>query len=206
MTRFTRREFLQAATAWAGGVVLGGALPSATAEGSSQVAVPATTVGARPILKGLIEEYARLEDDPWVLTHGVRAVGRDFTIKGDSAVDFLCTRFLQRIQVAGKDYLSMPMPYQGRHTNAFLKTLLEAGVSLDHAFTLDGKRYTIGHLVDAAKALFRFDPQSIDPDDLAWSLIALSRVISPSHDTWVNAYGQQVRLSDVIRIGFDTLD
>ncbi len=205
MEALTRRRFLQAAAAFAAGMVLWERLPSAMAEPRSPIPVPSTLGGTASILKGIIHEYARLDDDPWALMHAVRAMGRDVTIKGQNAVDFLCAGFLKQKTVAGKAYLYMPVEQEG-HTNAFLKTILEAGVSPSHPFQLDGKRYTVGDLVNSAKALFTFDPKTINRDDIAWTLIAFSLQIPSSRDTWTNAYGEQVRFSDVVRFGFDTLD
>jgi hypothetical protein len=205
MSEMTRRRFLQAASVWAGGIVLSGALPGAAAGTQPPVPVPSTLDETREILTALVNKYARLEDDAWVLMHGVRAMGHAFSIKGENAVDFLCSRFLKQKTVAGKAYLYMPVEHEG-HSNAFLKTVLEAGVSPSHPFKLDGRRYTMGDLVSSAKGLFTFDPKTVDRDELAWTLIAFSLQIPPSHDTWTNAYGQQIRFADVVRFGFDTLD
>jgi hypothetical protein len=172
---------------------------------TAPVAVPVTLGRASTLLKELIGTYARLEDDAWALMHGVRAMGPAFSIKGENAVDFLCSRFLKQKTVAGKAYLYMPAEHEG-HSNAFLKTVLEAGVSPSHPFKLDGRRYTIGDLVSSAKGLFAFDPKTIGRDDIAWTLIAFSLQIPPSLDTWTNAYGQRIRFADVVRFGFDTLD
>jgi hypothetical protein len=161
--------------------------------------------GSVRLLNGLINEYALLQDDAWALMHGVRAMGRDLAIKGESAVDLLCSRFLKQKSVAGKAYLYMPTEQEG-HTNAFVKTLLEAGVSPSHRFRLNGAQYTVGDLAHSAKGLFRFDPKTIDRDDIAWTLIAFSLQIPPTRDTWTNAYGQQIRFADLVRFGFDTLD
>jgi hypothetical protein len=204
-TELTRRRFLQVAAAVMGGVTFGQAYPAVAFGSGSRIPVPGTAAGGLPILKAMIEEYARPEDDPWAVMHGIRAMGREFSFKGERAVDYLCNRFLTMKRVAGKDYLDMPTEYEG-HSNPFLKTLLEAGVPLSHSFKVDGKRYTVGDLVASSKALFNFDPAAIDPDDIAWSLIAFSITTSPEKDGWTNAYGQQIRLRDVIRFGFDTLD
>jgi len=139
------------------------------------------------------------------MMHGVRAMGPGFTVKSERAVDLLCSRFLKTQRVVGKEYLYMPVEHEG-HPNACLKTLLEVGVPLSHSFTLDGRRYTVGDLANSAKALFAFDPKTIDRDNLAWTLIAFSLQIAPSQDTWTNAWGQQIRLADVVRFGLDTLD
>jgi hypothetical protein len=205
MVELTRRRFLHAAAAWAGGMVLTDVLPSVSAAEQSPVAVPSTLDGAETILKGIVGQYARLEDDPWALMHGVRAMGRGFTVKGKNAVDLLCSRFLKPKTVAGKTYLHMPLEQEG-HTNAFLKTILEAGVNPSHRFTLGGRRYTVGDLVNGAKALFRFDPKTIDRDDIAWTLIAFSLQVAPSRETWTNAEGRRIAFSDLIQFGFDAMD
>jgi len=201
----TRRDFLQAVSIVAGGLALSGALPKAAMGVQPPAPVPKVLEGAQAILAPLITRHARLQDDPWVLMHGVRAMGPEFTVNSERAVDLLCSRFLKRKQVAGKTYLYMPVEHEG-HSNACLKTFLEAGVPPSHPFTLDGRRYTVGDLVRSAKALFVFDPRTIDRDNLAWTLIAFSLQVIPSQDTWTNAWGQQIRLSDVVRFGLDTLD
>lgn len=205
MVELTRRGFLQTAAALAGGMVLSEALPSVAAVAQPSIAVPSTLNGAPAILKELIVRYTPLEDDPWALMHGLRAIGRDFTIKGGSAVEFLCSRFLKRKTVGGKSYLYMPQDKEG-HTNAFLKTILEAGVSPSRSFKQDGRRYAVRDLVSGAKALFVFDPKTVNRDDLAWTLIAFSLQTAPSADSWTNAYGQRVRFGDVVSFAFDTLD
>lgn len=201
----TRRQFLRTATAVVAGSAFGGVYPDMALGVERRIPLPGPAAGGIPILKAMIEEYARPEDDPWAVMHGIRAMGREFSFKGERAVDYLCNRFLAMKRVAGKDYLDMPTEYEG-HSNPFLKTLLEAGVPLSHSFKVDGKRYTVGDLVASSKALFDFNPAAIDPDDIAWSLIAFSITTSPEKDGWTNAYGQQIRLRDVIGFGFDTLD
>ena len=201
----TRREFLWTASILAGGLALPGTIPKAAAGTLPPAPVPKVLDGTQAILTPLITRYARLQDDPWVLMHGVRAMGPDFTVDSERAVDLLCSRFLKRQRVAGKEYLYMPVEHEG-HPNACLKTLLEVGVPLSHPFTLDGRRYTVGDLVNSAKALFMFDPKTADRDNLAWTLIAFSLQTVPSRDTWTNAWGQQIRFTDVVRFSLDTLD
>lgn len=205
MCCLTRRRFLQVASAWAGGMALSRALPSAAAVESRAIPVPSQLGGTAGILRGVVTKYAPLQDDGWTLMHGVRAVGGALTVKGESAVDLLCSRFLKEKMVAGKRHLYMPVEIEG-HTDTFLKTVLEAGVSPDHPFQLNGHRYTINDLVKSAKGLLTFDPRTFDRDDLAWTLIAFSLQMPPSRDTWTNAHGQRLRLTDLIRFGFDALD
>jgi len=203
-TELTRRAFLEASATLIGGAMLPQVLPAAAADRPAPVAVPSTLVPTQAILKRIVEQYARREDDPWALMHGIRAMGRDFTIKGESAVDFLCSRYLKRQTIGGKGYLYIPLDQEG-HTNALLKTILEAGVSPSHPFRLEGRRYTVGDLASGARARFTFDPKTMR-DDIAWTLIAFSLQIPPSQESWTTAAGQRVAFSDIIRFGFDTLD
>ena len=201
----TRREFLRAASIVAGSLALSGAMSKTAVGAQPPVPVPKVLDGAQAILAPLVTRHAQLQDDPWVMMHGVRAMGPGFTVGGERAVDLLCSRFLKKRQVAGKEYLHMPLEHEA-HPNACLKTLLEAGVPPSHRFTVDGRRYTVGDLANSAKALFAFDPRTIDRDNLAWTLIAFSLHIAPSQDIWANAWGQQIRFTDVVRFGLDTLD
>lgn len=88
------------------------------------------------------------------------------------------------------------------HFNAFLKTLLEAGVGLDHAFVVQGRRQTVGDLLSSGKTLFVFDttlsPLDETRDEAAWSVIAFSMTTPPNKAVWKNAIGQEIRLHDVI--------
>src|SRR5574337_426319 len=205
MCCLTRRRFLQVASAWAGGMALFQALPAAAAVESRVIAVPSQLGGTAGILQRLVTKYAPLEDDGWTLMHGVRAVGGTLNVKGERAVDILCSRFLKEKMVIGKRYLYMSVEIEG-HTNTFLKTALEAGVSPDHPFQLNGHQYTIDDLFTSAQGFLTFDPRTFDRDDLAWTLTAFSHQMPPNRDTWTNAHGQRLRLTELIRFGFDTLD
>lgn len=205
MCCITRRRFLRVASTWAGGLALSRAFPSAAAAKGPAVPVPSELDGTADLLQELVTKYAALDDDGWALMHAIRAMGATLTVKGESAIDLLCARFLKEKMVAGKRYFYMPVEIEG-HTNTCLKTLLEAGVSPHHPFQLNGRRYAIGDLIRSAQGLFTFDPRTFDRDDLAWTLIAFSREVPPTRETWTNAYGQQIRMTELIRFGFDTLD
>ncbi len=57
-------------------------------------------------------------------------------------------------------------------------------------------------LLVGAKARFRFDPNTFDRDDLAWSLIAFAELQA---DEWENAYSQRIRLQEVAAFGLKVL-
>ena len=71
----------------------------------------------------IIREHATLPDDPWAVAHGVRAMGRDFTIKGGRrAVDYLLESILTTLPANGQTVLGFPIAVEV-HPNAFLKAM-----------------------------------------------------------------------------------
>jgi hypothetical protein len=164
-------------------------------------------IDADRTLRPLILRYAAAPDNPWAMMHGVRAIGKSFSAGGGPAIGYLSSHELKEQTEQGRPYLQMPVVVEG-HANTFLKTVLEAGVSLDHPITAAGRRRTVGNLLDDAKAVFSYESGKINgaADDLAWSIIAFSMTTDPKQDGWRNAQGQQIRLREVVRYGFETLD
>ena len=149
--------------------------------------------------------HATRRTDPWSVVHGVRAMGRNFTIeRGAPAVSFVLSGFLEERVVNGSRFLAFPSAIE-RHENQFLKTFLEAGVPLDFAFTFKGRRGTLGEVADSARALFRFSERT-DRDTIAWSLIALTQTNSPARGVWTNAWGERIELARVVQEGFETME
>lgn len=172
--------------------------------GAIGLALPNLAFGESPqeAAKRLIERYAIDRQEPWVVMHGVRALGRGFSLGDVSGVDYLLTNVVRAKDVnGGSSYLYVPRAVEG-HTNVALKTLLEAGVPREQAAQVDGRRYHLNDLAEGAKALFTFEPKTFDRDDLAWSLVAFSELRA---DEWTNAYGQRIRLKDVVAFGFEAI-
>jgi hypothetical protein len=179
-------------------------------QGLQQEALAATAsdplASARETLKTIILEHAKERDNPWLLIHGIRALGKGFSVGGASALEYLCNHYLQEKSLNGKAYLYMPIDDEG-HTNAFLsEAVLDAGVAPDYAFRWGGRGYTIADVVAGAKAMFAFDPASFDRDALAWSLIVFAYTTPPVQDRWLNAYGKPIRFSEVVEFGMATLE
>ena len=131
-------------------------------------------------------------------SHGVRGFGRDFTINGGRrAVDYLLEDVLVTLPADGTGALGFAIEVEG-HPNMFLKTLLEAGVPLDHAFKHAGRRRTLRDVVDGARALLRPTLVTAVPNALPWSLIALTRTTTPLRHQWTNAWGEPVALDFVV--------
>lgn len=181
---FSRRQFLVGA----GTVLAAGRLGSGNA-----LAGQASGDGA-----AIIRRHAVAPDDPWLVAHGLRGFGRDFTINGGRrAVDYLLEDVLVTLPANGRGALGFPIEAEV-HPNMFLKTLLEAGVPLDHAFTHEGRRRTLRDVVDGARVLLRPTLVTSVPNALPWSLIALTRTTSPLRQQWTNAWGEPVALDVVV--------
>jgi len=201
-TNLSRRQFLGTALAGLGMVAVGEPLIKGL-DLAEAAPLPVTS----QTLKSLILAHAQTPDNPWLLFHAVRALGRSFTIQGAPAFDYLCSHYLKERSVGGQVYLSMPVEAEGGHTNAFLsEAVLDAGIPINQSFQVNGHRYTVSDLVKGAKALFHFDPASFDRDDLAWSLVVFARTTEPKRDTWTNADGQKIRFSEVVEFGMATLE
>jgi hypothetical protein len=133
-------------------------------------------------------------------------MGPAFSIGDGSALDYLCSHYLQETSVNGSTYLSMPVDDEG-HLNAFLsEAVLDAGVPLSYPFRRNGRRHIMRDVLAGAKATFDFDPGTFDRDALAWSLLAFAHTTPPRHDRWVNAYGKPIVFSEVVEFGMATLE
>ncbi len=146
----------------------------------------------------VIRRYASLPDDPWAVCHGIRGMGRDFTMKsGGRAVDWLLETQLAVLPANGSGALGFPLQVEV-HPNMFLKTLLEAGVPLDHGFTHQGSRRTLRDVLEGARGLFRPSQVIGDASALPWSLIAFARTAPPQRARWTNAWGESVDFDAVV--------
>lgn len=192
--RLTRRQLLLGSgAALAAGFLGGGATDARAAAGPDDGTA-------------IIERYATSPDDPWAVAHGLRAMGRNFKIHGKRrAVDFLLGDVLTDIPANGKTVLGFPSGIEV-HPNSFLKTMLEVGVSVDHAFTHGGRRRTLHDVVAGAQALLRPDLVKSVPNALPWSIIALTRTTTPLRRQWTNAWGEPVDLDTVVESALRLLE
>ena len=189
---FSRRQFLVAG---------GAALAASGLDRGRAIARQVSNDGA-----AIIRRYAANRDDPWLVAHGLRGMGRDFTIEGGRrAVDYLLEDVLVTLPANGKSALGFTIEVEG-HSNMFLKTMLEAGVPLDYAFTHEGHRRTLRDVLDGARALFRPKLVTQVPNNLPWSLIALTRTTSPLRQQWTNAWGEPVDLDLVVEAALRLLE
>lgn len=157
--------------------------------------------------EGIIERYSTVPEDPWAVAHGIRAMGRGFKVRGGQiAVDHLLERVLASVPAGGARVLAFS-PDVEVHPNAFLaEALIEPGVPLDHGFTHEGRRRTLGDVVEGARARFRPREVSGVPNALPWSLITFARTTSPVRPRWTNAWGEAVDLDAVVEHALGLLE
>jgi len=152
------------------------------------------------VMRRLIDRYAVAKEDPWRIAHGVRGVGKEFTLDGgELGVRYVLSTYTAEEPVNGKPTLYFPGSVEP-HTNLYLNNFLEADVPLSFAFEARGRQYTLEDLVAGAKA--RFDPARVNPNNMAWSLVALTTVAPPTRGRWVNAWGQDVKLAEFAQRAF----
>lgn len=186
-SHFTRRQFLTFA--------LGASITPAVSAGLAETRNPVE--GAQLI----IQRHAFTSHDPWALVHAIRALGGGCCLHGENAATYVLRTYAGRQAVNARYWLYFPASVE-IHTNMFLKTFLEAGIPRSTMFLLDGQTFRLEDVADGAKALFRFDPNTFDPNNMAWSLIAFAELQAAE---WQNAYGQRIHLKTVAAFGLRVL-
>lgn len=121
----------------------------------------ASHASALDAANAMLEQHAREIANPSCLVHAVRGFGKGFKLAdGSNAVEHLCSRYAADREVNGKRYVYFKRDAEV-HENSFLKTFLEAGVSLDQPVMVGETRYTLRDVADSGKALFRCNPQDL---------------------------------------------
>lgn len=136
---------------------------SAQVNGRNLVPVTMTADAANGLtaVNQMLEHYTRDLNNPSALIHAIRGFGRDFRLAdGTKAVDHLCANYAADKEVNGRRYVYFKREAEV-HENSFLKTFLEAGVSLDQPVTVGGNRYTMRDVAESGKALFRCDADDL---------------------------------------------
>lgn len=211
----SRRDLLAGGVAVLGAATLGGGCDDAR-QSQGDARAGAGSTGGQPNRIGhtypqssaaataIISAHATAPDDLWAVAHGIRAMGATFTIaSGQRAVDFLL-QHVSEVVANGRTLLAFAEKVEV-HPNSFLKTLLEAGVPLDHRFTHNGRQRTLADLAGGARLLFRLQTM-MDPNTIPWSLIAFSRTTSTVRRRWTNAWGEQVDLDAAVDMALRDLE
>lgn len=171
---------------------------------------------AMEILRGLIQRYTRDRQDPYVVVHGVRAMGADWRIDDNSrAVDHVLATFVKTRAVGVRQYLYIPLDIE-MHQNSFLETFLDAGVGWQQPVRVGNQAYTFRDLFDHARMVFSFSNaissnassgmHQQESDWFAWSLIAFPFGVPPQKDGWRNAFGEEIRVADIAAKGFPMME
>jgi hypothetical protein len=134
--------------------------------------------------------------NPWALAHGITGLGANFVAAdGRKASEVMVHDFLARnvlsdggagvgARVGFVKYLADGTPVEP-HPNLITKTLVLAGVPRSTRFSTSWGTVTLQQLVDEVKASFRHVPASAEYwKDVAWTLDALSQVLSPRAATF----------------------
>ena len=50
-------------------------------------------------LEEIILKNARAKDNPWLLIHGIRAMGSSFSLEDGLAIEYLCSHYLQEKEI-----------------------------------------------------------------------------------------------------------
>jgi hypothetical protein len=148
---------------WAGWFSPSQSSPSSSPNPTSRPgpAAPADHQTALNAANEMLERHARELGNASVLIHAVRGFGKKFTLAdGSNAVDHLCSRYATDREVNGKRYVYFLRSAEV-HENSFLKTFLEAGVSLDQPVVVNDRKYTLRDVAESGKALFRCDPKNL---------------------------------------------
>jgi hypothetical protein len=147
----------------------------------------------------IVRQYASASDDPWIVSHAVRAMGGEFTLAGGRrAVDYLLETHLESVPVNDKRVLAFPLQVEV-HPDMFLaEAMLEAGVPLEHPFTHQGSRHTVREVLDGARARFRPGRVGAEPNMLPWSVIAFASTTSPMRSRWTNGWNEPVDLDETV--------
>ncbi len=167
---------------------------------------PADAKNAMIAIDEMVNHYAKVTDSPSALIHAVRAFGKNFKrADGSNTVEHLCGRYAEAKDVNGKRLIRFTRFNVEVHDNSFLKTFIEAGVSLEQPLTIGSDNYTLRDLSEHAKAHFRFDPNNLERyekeyvhEHLPWTLIAFSNLMPGGKGAWENAYGEKIELLEVI--------
>lgn len=160
--------------------------PAATPAAAAQHPGGPYRAETKALLSSVIDREAGNPANAWALAHGILAKGPNFVATdGRRAIDVLVDDFLQAEKLPGLKGLQPFFPKATEtgvpvepHTDLILKTLVEAGLSLEEPLTKGHGAPTLERLLRSSRARHVASPGSkgkqafTKPDDMAWSIQA----------------------------------
>lgn len=153
----------------------------------------------------IVDTYDGDPKNPWAITHGLLARGKDFKLtNGRDAIDWLFSHYAQEFQAGGHTFIEFPR-HRGDiriepHADLVLKALTEIGVSPNREVVVQGHAHTVadlwrGTLVRRYLDPFKNHASYASTDDMAWSLQGIAAWAPPGL-RWKAIDGTAMSLDD----------
>jgi hypothetical protein len=189
----------------------------AAREGRSPKPIPADPLYDKvlELLAGVVDRYGGDPANPWAVTHGILARGKDFKLtNGEPAVDWLFSQYAEELTAGGHTLVSFPRS-RGEvriepHSALILKQLTELGVDPNKLVLVKGRPHPVADLYRGVLLGSYLVPDknhsSFDsPNDTPWALSALSAWAPPGPLEWRALDGTPMRLDDLATFGVTVL-
>jgi hypothetical protein len=194
-----RRRFM----AWGGLAAAGLALPWRLWSAGRDPQAAAASAAAAPDCSAALEvarqqilRYCALLAYPNGAAHAVRALGRSCPLGAGDSFRLLLENSMTERPVGTRMYVEAPIAEEG-HRDSLVRTLMDRDCERDLRFEISGRSYTFQDCLDSARMLATY-PGRLAIDEHAWTIMVLSRVVSPDQARWTNAFGETVDLQRMI--------
>jgi hypothetical protein len=184
----TRRQTLKRMAA------TGAALAVARPFGARAQSSPSKDEETAQHLHEFILQRALDGSDPWLEMHVVLALGADIANQRGNVLDQAVSQALELSPAGFRRVPHFPLAIE-RHPFHFLQVMQAKGVPLDRVFVTPEGRFTHREILEGSEALLV--PADI-PDELSWVVSVLTRAFPPAKDTYTNARGEKVVVSELV--------
>jgi hypothetical protein len=146
---------------------------------STREATRAEAEAALSHLEQWVKSGATDNANAWAMAHGLVAFGAELkAADGRSAIDAIVGDYAEQKKIGAKEVYAFPLESAAKipvepHRDLMVKSLLEAGLPLDHAFKLkEGRKVTLARLLEDAEYAFHVPADEAGYRDFAWSVSA----------------------------------
>jgi hypothetical protein len=175
--------------------------------------VPPSADGVRSRVEAAIEQVKKRDllttNGFWTVFHGILGLGPEVTLldpmtgRRVKALDHVCAgkelRGLQFLVTAdGLDVRTGPQFVGQGHQDQFVAEMVQWGVPADRKFVVLGKDYTFMDFIRHTKARARVTQNQ----ELSWAVLIIGQYYG-TDATWTNAFGEKLRLEDLVRYELD---